>query len=465
MFEQPGPEDLVKHFKNVSDVVTVTEFVNLSSLNSEHYIILTMFLASGRTMGPYRLLLLLMVNITTLLTCHGIPVQLHDQITAGSNTSRYAIVLDAGSSKTKLIVYKIDANAPPLDVKDIQLLGGFKVKPGLASLAGNPSAVDGYLKPLLDAAMKIVPVAKHASTPIFLFATAGMRLIRKRQSDAIMNKVKMLFNDKAKCPFTFNPETDVKVVSGAFEGIYAWISLNFLKGRFAPGNSGSTFGILEIGGASYQNTFENPSKETIALTVAGKPYHLFARSYLGYGLNEARKRHFETLAKNPPVNGVLQSPCHHNGFQDQISISGRMFTIRGTAQVEECRSIIQQTFFCKSPNCPFYDQPKLPGDFFGFSGIFYAAHGTGMINCWHCTKPLSPAMYDVSSRRFCAKKYHEVSSDPYAKNTCFSSNFVYELLSQGYGLPADKLIEVGNQVNGFNVGWTLGAMLYNMKML
>ena len=88
-----------------------------------------------------------------------------------------------------------------------------------------------------------------------------------------------------------------------------------------------------------------------------------------------------------------------------------------------------------------------------------------MINCWHCTKPLSPAMYDVSSRRFCAKKYEEVSSYPYAKNNCFSSNFVYELLSQGYGLPADKLIEVGNQVNGFNVGWTLGAMLYNMKML
>lgn len=186
-----------------------------------------------------------------------------------------AIVLDAGSSKTKLIVYKIDANVPPLDVKDIQLQGGFKVKPGLASLAGNPSAVDGYLKPLLDAAMKIVPVAKHASTPIFLFATAGMRLIRKHQSDAIMNKVKMLFNDKAKCPFTFNPETDVKVVSGAFEGIYAWISLNFLKGRFAPGNSGSTFGILEIGGASHQNTFENPSKETIALTVAGKPFQFF----------------------------------------------------------------------------------------------------------------------------------------------------------------------------------------------
>ena len=59
-----------------------------------------------------------------------------------------------------------NANAPPLDVKDIQLLGGSKVKAGLASLAGNPSTVNGYLKPLVDAAMKIVPAAKHVSSSI-----------------------------------------------------------------------------------------------------------------------------------------------------------------------------------------------------------------------------------------------------------------------------------------------------------
>ena len=53
--------------------------------------------------------------------------------------------------------------------------------------------------------------------------------------------------------------------------------LGTIMGRFAPGNSGSTFGILEIGGASHQNTFENPSKETIALTVAGKPYHVISK--------------------------------------------------------------------------------------------------------------------------------------------------------------------------------------------
>ena len=156
----------------------------------------------------------------------------------------------------------LPSTLPPLAVKDIQLLGGSKVKPGLASFAGNLSVVNGYLKPLLESAMKIVPADKHISTPIFLFATAGMRLLTKQQSGAIMKEVKKVFNDKTKCPFTFNPETDAKVISGAFEGIYAWISLNFLKGRFIPENSESTLGILEVGGASHQNAFENPSKET-----------------------------------------------------------------------------------------------------------------------------------------------------------------------------------------------------------
>ena len=75
-------------------------------------------------MVPNRFLLLLVIGTTKLLTCYGIPVQRRNQMTAGQDAGRYAIVLDASSTKTKLIVYKIAANAPPLDVKDIHLLGG-----------------------------------------------------------------------------------------------------------------------------------------------------------------------------------------------------------------------------------------------------------------------------------------------------------------------------------------------------
>ena len=404
-----------------------------------------------------------MITATELLTCLGHPVQFQDQVTTGGDTVRYAIVFDAGSTKTKMEIYKTNLNAPPLDVSDIHQLdpSPSKVKPGIADLAGKPTAVEDYLKPLLTSAMKTVPREKHKSTPIIFLATGGMRLL-KDQANAILKEVKELFNDKNKCPFKFDSD-DAKVISGAFEGIYAWISFNFLKGNLIPGNRHSTSGILDLGGASHQNTFDYPNNRTntniFSLTVGGKTYHIFARGYLGYGLNQARQRYLEIITWQSITKGVIKSPCHHKGFQEQMTVRGKVLMMIGTASVDICRSIIEKTFFCKTPDCPFYDQPCLQGDFAGFSGIFYAAYGTGML-CYNCMKPLSAAMFDTSSRNFCSKPYQAVNSDPYAKQNCFQSNFVYQLLTKGYGLPANKMIQVDNKLRGFDLGWTLGAMLY-----
>ena len=258
--------------------------------------------------------LLLIISIK-LLACHGLPAQRYKTQTAGSDTAKYAIVFDASSSKTKLIIYKYHMGVPPLDAKDIQLLGPSpKAKPGIANLAGNPNAVEEYLKPLLDSAMKTVPIEQHTSTPIYLFATAGMRLLSPDRSEAILDEVKKLFNDKNKCPFYFDSK-NAKIISGAFEGIYAWITVNFLMGNFIPGKSDSTYGILEIGGASHQNAFDNPQNNALSLTLGGKQYHLFARSYLGYGLNEARNRYLKILSQNSNTSSVISSPCHHKGFR------------------------------------------------------------------------------------------------------------------------------------------------------
>ncbi|XP_022803952.1 ectonucleoside triphosphate diphosphohydrolase 1-like [Stylophora pistillata] len=411
--------------------------------------------------------LLIVISVSNFQPCLGRHLERYST-SSFRDLSKYAIIFDAGSSKTKMEIYKIDVASPPLDVSDVHKLKPIpsKVKPGIGKLAAHPWKVEGYLKPLLDSAMKAIPVEKHSTTPIFFLATAGMRLLSEDQSSSIINQVKILFNDKLKCPFMFDP-IDVRVISGAFEGIYAWISVNFLEGNFIPKRAGSTYGILDLGGASHQNTFntsDEKRKDLYVLNVGGKQYDLFARSYLGFGLNEARNRYLLRLSQGPLPNNELLSPCHHKGYRVGTTINGKKFIVVGTASVSNCRLLIDKTFFCKDRACPFHDQPKLHGRFFGFSGIYYSAITIGILDP-KTSKPLTPAMFDKGSRNFCSKDFESIKVNPYAKTYCFGSNFVYELLTKGYGLPANKAIMVGNKLKGFDLGWTLGAVLYNSGML
>ncbi|KAL9965031.1 hypothetical protein ACROYT_G028756, partial [Oculina patagonica] len=137
-------------------------------------------------------------------------------------------------------------------------------------------------------------------------------------------------------------------------------------------------------------------------------------------------------------------------------------------QVKLCRKIISKIFFCQSPNleeCPFSDQPKLQGEFYGFSAFYYVLTGINAV-CSDCqNNKVSPAKIMSSSNSFCKTDYNDIKEDPYAKNNCFGANYIYELLTEGYGLKLRKKIRVTNSLNGFKLGWTLGAVLHNSGIL
>ena len=81
--------------------------------------------------------------------------------------------------------------------------------------------------------------------------------------------------------------------------------------------------------------------------MGGETYHLFARGYLGYGLSQARQRYLEIITWQSITKGVIESPCHHKGFQEQMTVRGKVLMMIGTASVDICRSIIEKTFFSK----------------------------------------------------------------------------------------------------------------------
>lgn len=94
---------------------------------------------------------------------------------------KYAIICDAGSSGTRIKVYKLVVGVhEPIEVSDVTELDvpkPYKVKPGISSFAGSVGDLGNYLDDLIDSAKQVVPADQQASTPIYLFATAGMRLL------------------------------------------------------------------------------------------------------------------------------------------------------------------------------------------------------------------------------------------------------------------------------------------------
>lgn len=56
----------------------------------------------------------------------------------------------------------------------------YHLRSGLSSYDTNTNNSAEYLKPLLEFAADIIPSDKHSQTPLYILATAGMRLISKQ---------------------------------------------------------------------------------------------------------------------------------------------------------------------------------------------------------------------------------------------------------------------------------------------
>lgn len=203
---------------------------------------------------------------------------------------RYGIMFDAGSTGTRIHVFKFQLEhneAPKLAHETFKA-----IKPGLSAYADDPEKCTAGIMELLAVARASVPPPLWSSTPLVLRATAGLRLLPGQKAAQLLERVRALFLES---PFLSGNDS-VSIMDGTDEGISAWITINFLTGGL-HGSDSPTVGMLDLGGGSTQITFRPQDEKTIqtspvdhisSFRMFNNTHTLYSHSYLGLGLMSAR---------------------------------------------------------------------------------------------------------------------------------------------------------------------------------
>lgn len=358
------------------------------------------------------------------------------------------VVIDAGSSGSRLFAYHVIASSED-GLPRIDLLGTHKVEPGISAFEEDRGQGIENIDALVQAARRLIPQADWSTTPVYLLATAGMRLISSTKRERILSAIDSHFRQEGS--FAYHPPL---VLSGTYEGLYSWLAVNYLDDRFNPGTERE--GMLEMGGASTQIAFVCPSDSTAAFierSIRGQQYRIYSQSYLYMGENQARRL-------------AATVSCYPDGFPINIDNEvGRGDFNRCAYDIKERFTALCESLECDGPHCIFERPPvQAPkGDYFAVSGFFYLYDFLA-----------SAADNDVletyleGGQNFCRlnwetiKTQHSETPDEYRylKNYCFASAYYYTLLSSGFGFEsARQRIRAVTKINATEVSWTLGAVL------
>ncbi|KXS21685.1 hypothetical protein M427DRAFT_65660 [Gonapodya prolifera JEL478] len=165
------------------------------------------------------------------------------------------------------------------------------------------------------------PSSTHPPIPILILATAGLRLLPPATQKLLLDTTCSVLSLRPQfTPAGSSCLSSVRVIDGKWEGAFGWVAVNALagtldeavRGTLGEGaytaRDGGTFGFLDMGGASAQIAFMPPREVAeahaddltrVPLRAAGGwdvEVGVYVRTFLGFGVREARRRYEEMVA-------------------------------------------------------------------------------------------------------------------------------------------------------------------------
>lgn len=307
----------------------------------------------------------------------------------------------------------------------------------------------------MEHARSHIPPSVQPDTPLFLLATAGMRLLSPAQQAQVLQStcqfLKFHSNFRIDGPSAAGPcGSSVRIITGEEEGLFGWIAVNYLMDGFTGKSSDSTtYGFLDMGGASTQIAFEPSEKDRdksrdlidVRLRLLGGEeihHEVFVTTWLGYGTNQARERYVghaikahenkyeDSRAEGSPLGSptdaeVVLDPCLPKDLalvespvyvESSTSHARQAHKLLGTGSFEQC---LKKTLPLLNKDIPCPDAPCL------FNGVhvppinFSVSHFIGVSEYWYSSDhifglggPYDFVQYERAASEFCARDWEEI---------------------------------------------------------
>ncbi|KAK9447125.1 nucleoside phosphatase family-domain-containing protein [Limtongia smithiae] len=409
--------------------------------------------------------------------------------------TQYVLMIDAGSTGSRIHVYEFsNCNSSPELVREVFEM----TRPGLSSYPDEPVGAAKSLDSLLAVAMKEVPEELKGCTPVAVKATAGLRILGDEKSETILKAVRAHLEEDY--PFPVVAGDGISIMDGKDEGVYAWITTNFLLGNIGSAEDLPTAAVFDLGGGSTQIVFEPtfpvsaagvPEQMTSGdhkydLQFGGRHFTLYQHSHLGYGLMEARKKVHaavlkSTLEMNPEQKNpsTIVSPCLPPNMRREVEIvlDDKTYVVNMTGPSEpsavQCRFLTEQILMkdeeCAVPPCSFngVHQPSLSRtfsreDIYIFSYFYDRTYPLGMPHSFslaelrELTAKVCKGTPGWDSFASIPGAIDELSDRP---EWCLDLNFMTSILHMGYDIPLEREVKIAKKLKGNELGWCLGASL------
>lgn len=416
-------------------------------------------------------------------------------------------MIDAGSTGSRIHVYRFNncGSTPELESEGFMMTEKREEGSGLSAYPNDPEAAAKSLDVLMNFAMEKVPEKLKSCTPVALKATAGLRLLGPEKSQKILDAVRHRLETVYPFPVVSKEQNGVAIMDGSDEGVYAWITTNYLLGKIGGPDHSETAAVFDLGGGSTQIVFEPTFKgpehgmpEKLAdgdhkyvLDFGGRKFELYQHSHLGYGLMSARKSIHRAVVdsfhdSNPSdhswTNNAITNPCIASGMTRTVKVEldsdhplGNNITIAMTGPSSpapaQCRAlaekILKKDTECTLAPCSFggVHQPSLAKtfareDIYAFSYFYDRTNPLGMPETFtvkelhHLTSQVCAGEVAFDVFEGVKGAVAELKDRP---EWCLDLNFMMALLHTGYELPIDRELRTAKKIKGNELGWCLGA--------